>query len=66
MKIHFFSKKKVVHENINDHQIIECPICNSDIKPYWEPRYNGVRATCNVIPKFDHIRFVWILTIINK
>ncbi len=44
----FFSKDKVVHENINDHQIVECPICNREIEPYWEPRYNGIRATCDV------------------
>jgi len=48
MKLQFFSKNKVVHENIDDHATIECPICNSEILPYWEPRYNGVRATCNV------------------
>jgi hypothetical protein len=48
MKIRFFSKNKVVHENINEHQIIECPICNREIKPYWEPRYSGVRATCKI------------------
>jgi len=44
MKLCFFSKRKVVHENINDHQIVECPICNREIIPYWEPRYNGIRA----------------------
>jgi len=44
----FISKNKVVHENIDDHATIECPICNSKILPYWEPRYNGVRATCDV------------------
>jgi len=48
MKLHFFSNSKAVHENINDHQIVECQICNSEVKPYWEPRYNGIRATCNV------------------
>ena len=48
MKLHFFSKNKVVYENINDHQMVECPICNREIKPFWEPRYNGIRATCNV------------------
>ncbi len=47
MKLRFFSKSKVVHENIDDHQRVECPICNSEVKPYWEPRYNGIRATCN-------------------
>ncbi len=46
MKLRFFSKNKVVHKNINEHQIVECPICNREIKPYWEPRYSGVRATC--------------------
>ena len=44
----FFSKNKVVHENIDDHGKVECPVCNREIQPYWEPRYNGVRATCNV------------------
>ncbi len=48
MKLRYFSKNKVVHENIIDHQIVECSICNSEIQPYWEPRYNGVRATCNI------------------
>ncbi len=47
MKLRFFSKSKVVHENIDDHQRVECPICNLNVKPYWEPRYNGIRATCN-------------------
>ena len=46
MKLRFFSKNKVVHENINEHQIIECAICNRKIQPDWEPRYNGIRATC--------------------
>jgi len=35
MKLQIFSKN-IVHENINDYQIIECPICNREIKPYWE------------------------------
>ena len=37
-----------LHQNIDDHKIVECPICSREINPYWEPRYNGVRATCNV------------------
>jgi len=37
---------KTTHENLNDHGKVECPICNGEIQPYWEPRYNGVRATC--------------------
>ncbi len=32
MKLRFFSKNKVVHENINEHQIVECSICNCEIK----------------------------------
>ena len=44
----FFSKNKVVHQNNDDHETVECPICNREIKPYWESRYNGVRATCSV------------------
>ena len=48
MKLHFFSKNKLVHDNNNDHQKVECPICNREIIPYWEPHYNGIRATCNV------------------
>jgi hypothetical protein len=39
-------KEKVVHYNSEDHPTVECPICNNEIQPYWEPRYNGVRATC--------------------
>jgi len=46
MKLSFFSKNKVVHENINERQKIECSNCNREIKSYWEPRYNGIRATC--------------------
>ena len=42
------NKKRIVHENIEDHGKVECPICNREITPYWEPRYNGIRATCNV------------------
>ncbi len=41
-------KEKTVHENLNDHEKVECPICNREIQPYWEPRYNGVRATCDM------------------
>ena len=48
MNLKFFSKNKVVHENVNDHKVINCPICNSEIQPYWESRYNGVRATCDI------------------
>lgn len=44
----FENKKRIVHENIKDHEIVECPICNNEITPYWEPKYNGVRATCNI------------------
>jgi hypothetical protein len=39
-------KNKILHENLNDHGKVECSICNREIKPYWEPRYSGVRATC--------------------
>ncbi|GFN39749.1 MAG: conserved hypothetical protein [Marine Group I thaumarchaeote] len=39
---------KVLHKNIGDHEKIECPVCNREIIPYWEPRYNGVRGTCNI------------------
>lgn len=46
--IRFVSRSKVVHENVNDHEKVECPICNREIKPYWEPRFNGIRATCDV------------------
>lgn len=46
MNLRFFSKNKVVHKNINEHELVECPICNRKIKPYWESRYNGVRGTC--------------------
>ena len=42
------NKKRIVHEIIEDHGKVECPICNREITPYWEPRYNGIRATCNV------------------
>ena len=37
-----------VHENINDYKIVECSNCNSKVKLYWEPRYNGVRAACKI------------------
>jgi hypothetical protein len=39
---------KIVHCNENDHEKIECPICNREIQPYWESRYNGIRATCEI------------------
>ncbi len=41
-------KNKILHENLNDHEKVECSICNSEIQPYWEPRYSGVRATCKI------------------
>ncbi len=25
-----------------------CPICENEVKPYWEPRYNGYRGTCSI------------------
>jgi len=40
-------KKKTIHKNINDHYKVECPICHRENKPYWEPRYNGIRGTCD-------------------
>ncbi len=39
-------KNKILHENLNDHEKVECSICNNEIQPYWELRYSGVRATC--------------------
>jgi len=39
---------KIMHRNLNDHAKIECPICDGKITPYWEPRYNGIRATCEI------------------
>lgn len=45
-KIKIKSNGKILHLNIQDHQTVECPICNQNIKPYWESRYNGIRATC--------------------
>ena len=46
MSLSFISKNIVVHYNVNDHEKIECPICNRKIQPYWESQYNGIRATC--------------------
>ena len=40
--------KRILHKNKGDHKIVRCPICNREIEPYWEPRYNGVRASCSV------------------
>jgi len=37
---------KILHRNSNDHTKIECPICNRKVTPYWESRYNGIRASC--------------------
>jgi transcription elongation factor Elf1 len=47
MNFKFFSKNKVVHQNTNDHGMVECPICNHEVQSYWEPCYNGIRATCD-------------------
>ena len=41
-------KNKILHKNFEDHKKTECPICNREIKPYWESRYSGIRATCPV------------------
>ncbi|MBS3926321.1 MAG: hypothetical protein KGZ34_06500 [Nitrosarchaeum sp.] len=38
------SEYKCLHQNINDHKIIECPICYHELKPYLEPRYCGIRV----------------------
>ena len=46
-KIKIKSKGKTLHLNEYDHQTVECPICNQEIQPYWEPRYNGIRAMCD-------------------
>lgn len=40
--------ERILHKNEGDHKIVRCPICNREIVPYWEPRYNGVRASCSV------------------
>ncbi len=40
------NKNRTLHENLNDHEKVECPICNREIEPYWEPRYSGFRASC--------------------
>jgi C4-type Zn-finger protein len=40
--------KKILHTNKADHAKAECPICNREINPYWEPKYGGLRATCPV------------------
>ncbi|GFN39333.1 MAG: hypothetical protein YK1309IOTA_320005 [Marine Group I thaumarchaeote] len=47
-KINFLFKigNNLLHKNYNDHGKVECPICNSEIEPYWEPRYDGIRASC--------------------
>jgi len=39
--------ERILHKNEGDHKIVRCPICNREIEPYWEPRYNGVRASCS-------------------
>ncbi|MFQ5781874.1 MAG: hypothetical protein ACE5GR_02315 [Nitrosopumilus sp.] len=46
-KIKITSNGKILHSNKEDHKTVECPICNQEIRPYWESRYNGIRATCD-------------------
>lgn len=48
MMVSYLSTKfrKILHQNIHDHEAIECPICSGETLPYWEPKYNGIRATC--------------------
>ncbi|QLH07465.1 hypothetical protein C5F50_10580 [Nitrosopumilus ureiphilus] len=46
-KINITSNGKILHLNKYDHQLVECPICNQEIQPYWESRYNGIRAKCD-------------------
>lgn len=41
-------KNKTIHKNLCDHEKVECPICDRKVQPYWESRYNGIRATCDV------------------
>jgi hypothetical protein len=50
MKIKFVSKHdgKILHENYDEHEKIECPICNREIHPYWESRYSGIRGKCDL------------------
>ena len=24
-----------------------CPVCNTKVELYWDPRYNGVRGSCS-------------------
>lgn len=38
--------RKILHHNFDDHATTECPICSGEIRPYWESKYNGIRATC--------------------
>ncbi len=48
MRIEIFSEpeKKLLHKNYDDHDKAECPVCNSEIELFWEPRYDGIRGTC--------------------
>jgi hypothetical protein len=42
----FMAKIKNGILNKKENQSVECPICDMQIKAYWESRYNGIRATC--------------------
>ena len=42
IKRHLYRKD---NENETAHGI--CPVCNTEVELYWEPRYNGVRGSCS-------------------
>jgi len=36
------------YDNILDNfELTICIVCGREVKSYWEPLYNGMRATCN-------------------
>ncbi|MEX0764165.1 MAG: hypothetical protein WEC35_06640 [Nitrosopumilaceae archaeon] len=49
MKVLIFSKfgNILVHKNYDDHEKLECPVCNNEIELYWEERYQGIRGMCH-------------------
>ena len=39
-------KSQSVH--LVSYNVICCPTCGGKVIPYWEPKYNGIRATCHL------------------
>ena len=41
-------RNKVLYMNKAIPRTVLCPLCELQIKPYWEPTFHNVRASCSI------------------